>query len=224
MNFHNYLILSLPHLLAGTIGLVAGCVALYSFKGGALHKRSGVVFTSAMLAVATSGIVMASLKAQRFNLIGGLITFYMVMTAIITIRRTTEAIRWYDIGLMIVGLGTAVLGVVVGLEAARSASGRIDGLPPAPAFLFAMVAALAVIGDVRLMLTDMRRQRIARHLWRMCFALFSAAGSFFPAQLPKLIPSLRGSALVIIPVVGFLFAMFFWMARVRFSARYAHFR
>jgi hypothetical protein len=171
-----------------------------------------------MLAVAVTGVVMASIKAQRFNLIGGLLTFYMVMTAIITVRRTAHRARWYDFALVAVGLATVALGVGVGLEAARSASGRIDGLPPAPAFMFALVAALA--GDFRLMRSDMRGKRIARHSWRMCFALFSAAGSFFPAQLPKIVPALRGSALLIVPVVGLLIAMFYWMVRVRGVPRY----
>jgi uncharacterized membrane protein len=224
VNFHNYVVLSLPHLLAGSTGLIAGCVALYAFKGGALHRRSGLIFTCAMLAVSVSGIVMAVVKAQRFNLIGGLLTFYMVTTAIVTMRRKTERPQWYDIALFLWGIATVVLGITTGLEAANSPSGRIDGLPPAPAFLFAFVAAMAVAGDARLMLTNMRARRVPRHLWRMCFALFSAAGSFFPAQVPKMIPSLRGSPLLIVPVVGFLVAMFFWMARVRFSARYAHFR
>ena len=220
MNLHNYAVLSLPHLIAGTIGLVSGLVALSVLKGGTLHRRSGLSFTYAMLAVAVSGVVMASVKVQRFNLIGGLLTFYMVMTAIVTIRRKASAVRWYDFGLMVVGMATVALGVAVGLEAARSVSGRIDGLPPAPAFMFAAVAALAVVGDFRLMRSDMRRKRIARHSWRMCFALFSAAGSFFPAQLPKLIPALRGSALLIVPVVGLLIAMFYWMVRVRVVPRY----
>ena len=220
MNFHNYAVLSLPHLVAGTIGLLAGLVALSVLKGGALHRRSGLVFTYAMLAVAVSGVVMASVKAQRFNLIGGLLTFYMVTTAITTVRRKTPEASWYDFGLMVVGMATVALGVTVGLEAARSASGRIDGLPPAPAFMFALVAALAVVGDFRLMRSDMRRKRIARHSWRMCFALFSAAGSFFPAQLPKMIPALRGSTLLIVPVVGLLIAMFYWMVRVRRVPRY----
>ena len=82
------------------------------------------------------------------------------------------------------------------------------------------MAALAVVGDFILMRSDMRRSRIARHSWRMCFALFSAAGSFFPAQLPKMIPALRGSALLIVPVVGLLIAMLYWMVRVRVVPRY----
>ena len=220
MRFHNYIALSLPHLIAGTTGLLAGVVALYALKGGELHRRSGLIFTSAMLAVAVSGIAMAIVKAQRMNLIGGLLTFYMVATAIVTIRRTTSAVQWYDVALTLVGIGATLLGVYVGLETARSATGRIDGLPPAPAFLFASVIAMAVAGDVRRMRTDMRGQRVPRHLWRMCFALFSAAGSFFPAQLPKLIPSLRGSPVTWVPVLAFLLVMLFWMVRVRRVPRY----
>jgi hypothetical protein len=49
----------------------------------------------------------------------------------------------------------------------------------------------------------------------MCFALFAAVGSFFPAQLPKLIPSLRQSAVVWIPPLVVLLVMAWWLWRVR---------
>ena len=58
-------------------------------------------------------------------------------------------------------------------------------------------------------------QRIARHLWRLCFALFIAAGSFFLGQ-PQVFPvSLRGSPLLILVSVAPLGFLLFWLVRVR---------
>lgn len=43
---------------------------------------------------------------------------------------------------------------------------------------------MTAAGDVRVMRSEPLRggARFARHLWRMCFALFIAAGSFFSIQ------------------------------------------
>jgi hypothetical protein len=82
--------------------------------------------------------------------------------------------------------------------------------------MFGVVALLAATGDIRMMVRGVEgTERIARHLWRMCFALFSAAGSFFPAQVPKMFPPLRGSGLLWIPPLLVLLLMFFWLWRVR---------
>ena len=37
------------HVAAGIIAVVAGFVALYVLKGGRLHRKSGMIFVSAML-------------------------------------------------------------------------------------------------------------------------------------------------------------------------------
>jgi uncharacterized membrane protein len=216
MTFHGNAALSLPHLIAGSIGLTAGVVALYALKGGTLHRRSGAMFSYAMLLVALSGIAMALVKSQRLNLIGGVMTFYLVSTALFTIRRRVEAPHWFDIAALTLGLGIGLRSLALGVEALSSASGRIDGLPPAPAFMFGTVALLAAAGDVRMMVRRLDAgPRIARHLWRMCFAFFSAAASFFPAQLPKIVPSVRGSGLLWVPPLLVLLLMFYWLWRVR---------
>jgi hypothetical protein len=63
-------------------------------------------------------------------------------------------------------------------------------------------------------------RRIARHLWRMCFALFIAAGSFFLGQAQVFPEPIRKSGLLPIPVLLVLLLMFFWLVRVRFTQRY----
>jgi uncharacterized membrane protein len=48
---------------------------------------------------------------------------------------------------MIFGLTVGITGVIFGLS-----TGEIDGPPPAMAFVFGVVALLAVVGDVRMLL------------------------------------------------------------------------
>jgi hypothetical protein len=88
--------------------------------------------------------------------------------------------------------------------------------------MFGTIALLAALGDSRMMRAggiDGAR-RIARHLWRMCLAMFIATASFFLGQ-PKVFPrALVKSGLLAIPVLLVLVLMFYWLARVRFTQRY----
>jgi uncharacterized membrane protein len=82
------------------------------------------------------------------------------------------------------------------------------------------IMILAAIGDVRIMLAGMPRggPRLARHLWRMCFALFIAAGSFFSirARVAKILPApFTTVPMRALPILLLFGAMFYWLWRVR---------
>ena|SRR5688500_9577578 len=83
--------------------------------------------------------------------------------------------------------------------------------------LFAIVALSSGASDVRVARSGPLRgaSRLARHLWRMCFALWIAAGSFFLGQADKLPEVLRIPALLAVPVLIPLVAMVYWLWRVR---------
>jgi hypothetical protein len=57
--------------------------------------------------------------------------------------------------------------------------------------------------------------RIARHLWRMCFSLFIASGSFFLGQMQVLPESLQNSAFPFAAAFAPLLVMLFWLVWVR---------
>ena len=59
--------------------------------------------------------------------------------------------------------------------------------------------------------------RVARHLWRMCFALFVAASSLFLAR-QQYFPDLmrRSGSLYLLSFLP-LVVMIFWLVRVRFA-------
>ena len=63
-------------------------------------------------------------------------------------------------------------------------------------------------------------QRLARHLWRMCFALFIAAASIFLAR-QQVFPALLQKIGVLF-LLSFLplMLMVFWLFRVRFAKGY----
>lgn len=59
--------------------------------------------------------------------------------------------------------------------------------------------------------------RIARHLWRMCLALFIATGSFFFGQQKVMPEFVRGTPILLALAIAPLVLMIFWLIRVRFS-------
>ena len=83
--------------------------------------------------------------------------------------------------------------------------------------LFGLVSAttLAALGDLSVILRRglIGAQRIARHLWRMCFGLFIAVGSF-AAQGGRVLPPAWRSEVFLAAIIIVFTVMFYWLARV----------
>jgi len=94
-------------------------------------------------------------------------------------------------------MGLASTAIVGGTRAIGSSRLSPGGVPfrtiGVVSFILAAVLLLAAAGDVRIMRSGMPHgaARRARHLWRMCFALFIAAGSFFSirARVARILPA-----------------------------------
>ena len=81
---------------------------------------------------------------------------------------------------------------------------------------------LAATGDLRMIVRGgiSGTARIARHLWRMCFALFFATGSFFLGQQKVMPAFMHGSPILVVLGIAPLVLMFYWLRRVRSSSGY----
>jgi uncharacterized membrane protein len=207
------------HIAAGVLVVLAGFVALYTTKGAPLHRRAGMVFFYAMLTTALFGITIAVVRdvAPAVNVPAALLTSYLVITSLTTIRPPVAGSRWLAIGAFLVVLGVTLASFTFAFEAFAN-GGLRKGMPAFPFLLFGVAGLFASVGDVRVLrsgaLTGARR--LARHLWRMSFALFIAALSFFIGQGPKIFPEPFSSpALLGLPVLLVLVTMFYWLWRVR---------
>jgi uncharacterized membrane protein len=202
------------HVLAGILALVFGYVALYATKGATLHRRSGMLFVYAMVTLSLSGALMDALKTWTIsvNVVAGLMTFYFVTTGLLTVRPRAQESLWIDRAAVAFVLTVSVLAFVAGLDMMRR--GRPETIP---SFIFGTVGLLAATGDIRVLRGRVTQgaRRIARHLWRMCFAMWVAAASFFwgpPRRVPEVIriPALQAVA-VLLPVA----VMLYWLWRLR---------
>ena len=196
------------------MGLTSGAVALSASKGGRLHRKSGMIFVYAMLVLSASGAVMAALKPERISVIAGMLTLYLVTTALLTVRRRPKGFDWMSAGAMMFALITSLLSIVFAIQGLNAN----DGLAPL-GFIFGGVALLSVLGDARMLIAQSIpwAQRIARHLWRMCFALWIATASFFLGQADKLPEALRIMPLLCTPVLLVMLLMVYWLVRVLFT-------
>jgi uncharacterized membrane protein len=209
------------HIVAAALGLVFGSVALYATKGATLHRKSGMLFVCAMLAMSLTAVVVAGFKGQEANVIAALLTAYLVTTALTTVRPTTGGLRRVEVGAMLIALAVGVTSITLGFAALATPRGTRGGIPFVIFFMFGTVALFACIGDVRMIRSGGLRvvPRLTRHLWRMCYALWIATASFFlgpRARVAKVLPEpLLNPALLALPVLTVLVVMFYWLWRIR---------
>ena len=209
------------HICAGGLAIVLGALALLVKKGGTIHRRSGLLFVYSMLVLGATAALLGFRKSPTDgNVFGGLMTVYFVGTALTTVRPLSASTRHSNVAALTVAVGLAFVDIAGGVKAFNSPLGLLNGVPFVMHFFIAGVMILAAAGDVRLMRFGVPRgeSRLARHLWRMCFALFIAAGSFFSIRervariLPERFTTAPMRALPILLVFG---AMFYWLWRVR---------
>ena len=204
------------HILAGSLGLLTGYVALYAAKGAPLHRRSGMVFVYAMLTMCVFGTLISIVRgvAPAINIPAGVVTAYLAITALTTVR-PIPGTRWLDVGLMLVALTVGLTDLTFGFQALANGGTR-NGMPAFPFFMFGVVATLAGVGDLRMLRSGplVGASRLARHLWRMCFALFIAALSA-SVQIAKMIPQPVRMPALVLPMLAVLVTMLYWLWRVR---------
>jgi hypothetical protein len=220
------------HICAGTLGLFSGAAALCFRKGSPGHVRAGKVFVASMMTMAAGAVYLGIVKHQTSNIGGGFITFYLIGTGWLTAKRREGETSRMDWVALLIPVTLGILTWMNGIKVVRSGASSQDGVPVGMSFFMGSICLLAAAGDVR-MLTQggvIGAKRIARHLWRMCFGLFIAAGSFFmgPSNRPLRLLSAVGlgrdlplalfsTKLYLILTVLPLVLLIFWLVRVRFT-------
>ena len=213
------------HIAAGGLAIILGAVALSVKKGGSIHRRSGLLFVYAMLVMAVTASILSLMMGRAGgNVLAGVLTAYFVGTALTTVRPPSSWTRRIDA----VALSVAVIlaaGCVFNGARMINAPGRdLNGVPNLTAGAVSLIAGvlllMAAAGDVRVMRFGIPRgaPRLARHLWRMCFALFIAAASFFSLRerVATVLPEpLATGPMRALPIVLLLGTMFYWLWRLR---------
>jgi uncharacterized membrane protein len=207
------------HIGGGVSALLSGAGAMAFGKGSQRHRAAGNVFVLSMVGLSASGAYLGFTKHQTLNGLTGVLTFYLVVTAWWTARHGDGHSGVFDWAALMAPLAVAGGLVRFGLEAAHSQDGVKDGYPAAAYFIFGFVAMLFAAGDVRMLARGgaFGADRIARHLRRMCFALFIAAGSFFLGQQQVFPETVCKTNVLFIPSFLPLVLMIFWVFHVLYT-------
>ena len=225
----------LVHICGGTVGLLSGTAAIVFRKGSPRHKLAGKIFVVSMLIMAAFATYLAIVRHQPNNIGGGILTFYLIGTAWLTARRKDGETLRLDWAALLIPLTIGILTWRTGIQLLLSGKTSLDGVPVGMTFFMGSICLLAAAGDVRMLVRGgvFGAQRIARHLWRMCYGLFIASGSFFlgPFNRPLRLLSAVGlgqhlpqalfsTTLYLILTVLPLVLLIFWLVRVRFAKAY----
>jgi hypothetical protein len=223
------------HICAGTLGLLSGTAAMSFRKGSPRHVLAGKIFVASMFTMGVLAVYLAITRHQPNNIGGGILTVYLIGTAWLTARRRDGETSRFDWVVLLIPLAIGVLLWMNGVRVLRSGARSQGGVPVGMMFFMGSVCLLAAAGDVRMLLRGgvAGVKRIARHLWRMCFGLFIAAGSFFlgPQNRPlrllstvglgqHLSPALFSTTLYLILTILPLILLIFWLVRVRYTKAY----
>jgi hypothetical protein len=210
------------HIVMGTLGVLTGVAALTFRKGSGPHRVAGTVFVLAMLFMAATASVLETMKPVPGSVVGGLITIYFIATAWVSGHRKDGETGTFEI---VAFLAALALAAVIALGAYMLATGVTKA--PNPVFPYVLYGisgamALAAIGDLSVIWRSglAGAQRIARHLWRMCFGLFIAVGSF-AAQGAKALPPGVGLRVLLASMAVILGLMLYWLMRVLLTNWYS---
>jgi hypothetical protein len=210
--------------VAGCIAILTGYTTVLAAKGERLHRRAGTVFVAAMLTMSSVAVYLAfsllgQLPGQSPNIAAGALAFYLVLSAYVTVKRTEGTIGLFERISFLIPLGIGALFLDWGFIAAKNPKHGFDGFAPVFFFVFSGISFFLAALDLRVLAKGGLRgvPRIARHIWRMCFAFFFAAGSFFLGQQKVMPVWMHGSKVLLALGLAPLGFMLFWMIRVRFK-------
>lgn len=210
------------HFAAGLVSIGAGVVALSVVKGGRLHKQSGLVFTWAMSILGLTAAGIGMYENRPGQVLGGLVAAYLVLTAMTTVKTLPRIGQRSNIALMVLAFAFAMAMLYGGVTEWLDPTVKVEGRPRVvPPLIMGTVVLLAAIGDLRAIRAGglQGSRRLARHLWRMCFGLFIATGSFFLGQMNFIPEPARYLPMLLVLAFAPILFLIYWMWRVRVRGR-----
>ena len=210
------------HFTAGLVSIVSGAIALSTLKGGRLHKQSGLVFTRGMIVLGLSAAGIGTYERIPSQVFAGLIAAYLVFTAMTTVRPVTRIGQRVNVALMLFAFAYSLASLYGGITEWVDPTVEVVGRPRVvPPLVIGTVILLAAIGDLRALRAGGLRgsRRLARHLWRMCFGLFIATGSFFLGQMKFIPEPVRFVPLLLVLAFAPIVFLVYWIWRVRVRGR-----
>jgi len=203
------LVVWLIHTPAGSVAFLSAIAAFIYPKGSHAHRSSGRFFTVSMLIMAVSGSIAGYLKGTPNDVFLGLVVFYSVFTAWVTSFHKEGETNFLEY---------IALAWVITLGFIAYSYDPAVGDPYSEMYvMWVGFAVFFTVGDIRNLYKSglSGSQRIARHLWRMCFSLMWAAMAFVDKIVKMAGKSIEDMPYVaVIPISLILILMMYWLYRV----------
>lgn len=204
------LVVWLIHFPTGTVTILAAIIAFYYSKGSTKHKKAGQIFIISMLIMLISGGVAGALKGSVGDIFLAALLFYTVFTAWLTVRHRQPMIG-------IIEYLALVYIIIFGLVAISINPQSYKVEEPALFIFYAIMSVIFAVGDIRNILLKGMKQthRLARHIWRIFFALVWAALAFGDKIIKMLDSTIEQLPyVVVIPAIIVLCIMIYWLLKI----------
>jgi hypothetical protein len=181
-----------------------------------------LIFTWGMIVLGLSAAGIGTYENIPSQVFAGLIAAYLVFTGMTTVRPMTGIAQRANVALMLFAFAYAVASLYGGITEWVDPTVEVIGRPRVvPPLVIGTVILLAAIGDLRAIRAGGLRgsRRLARHLWRMCFGLFIATGSFFLGQMKFIPEPVRIVPLLLALAFAPSVFLVYWIWRVRVRGR-----
>ncbi|MCW5898265.1 MAG: hypothetical protein KIT10_03260 [Flavobacteriales bacterium] len=96
-------LLLILHITAGSAALATGTLAMLARKGGTTHRRSGSVFFWCMVAVATTALMLSTIRGSAFLFHIGVFSLYQAHGGWRSIRNKALKPTFQDVAMTAVG-------------------------------------------------------------------------------------------------------------------------
>ncbi|WDE05041.1 hypothetical protein SG34_027700 [Thalassomonas viridans] len=211
--------LVLIHFLAGSVGILAGFMVFALPKYSPSHKVAGKTFLIAMLVLGLTSIYVAYIRTIFLSLINGIFICYLVASSWMAIKRKPGSTGYFEQVALAVVAVVAIMYFIFGMQAANSETGKLHGFASPVFYFFGCIATFAAALDMRMIYCGgvHGKQRIIRHVWRMCFTMFMATAAFFLGQAKLFPDAVRTIELLAIPVVLVILLSGYWLVRIGFT-------
>ncbi|WP_019029349.1 hypothetical protein [Colwellia piezophila] len=203
------------HIIAGVLVLLCGFTALFSGKGLKLHKQAGNIFFIAMVTLSLSAAYL-EVKLGDFPIMG-VLSLYFASTSWASVKRQAGKIGRFEYAAFFCISIVAITFYKWAWDITYNGQVLEGTLPLAGYFIFGTFAAFAATLDLTMLIRGgvIGSHRIARHLWRMCFAFIMAILSFLDQDIfPDFIVD---TGLLWLTLLLPLLMMFYWLLRLPFN-------
>ncbi len=213
-------VLMSTHGLVGTCVVLSGGCAILSRKGSNFHRKSGKVFAVALCLMAAVILTTGLLAARLVSTLG--ITYtalacYLVLTSWATVRSPPGRLDRFSYIAPALACSIGMVALYWGFSAALGYVEIDDDIPVAAYFGFGGLAFLMAWGDILVILKGglVGGQRLARHLWRMCFVFYLSTATLFTGPGSVVFPEgIRGSWPLMLPELSVLVLSLYWLTKI----------